>query len=298
MIEVIDLRLRSLDVDYNELSWRIKDTQEDVFEYTFQVLRSEAPAGPFEPISVPFSDRYLFQDRFTVPFHAARVLHYVLRVRNRVSGEEKDFGPVDIQPEADLVAREIRRHMQLLFREFSGRRCWLLPVRTFGQRCTCWEPRLQKRLRSGCPSCYDTGFARGYHNPIEVWAQIEPEPMQEQTSSVGAVHSSDTSAKVANIGNLKPRDLLIEPENRRWRVMAVSQTEHGRAGTHYDVRLHEVPEGDVEYAIELKMEEALRDLALAPARNFTNPHNLESFEREEIPGIFALYGTTYTDPNR
>jgi hypothetical protein len=73
----------------------------------------------------------------------------------------------------------------------------------------------------------------------------------------------------------------------------VSQTEHNRARILQEAQIHEVPPGDIEFGIPLRMEEALKDLWLSPARNYTNPHNLESFESEEIPGIFSLYGTTY-----
>ena len=49
--------------------------------------------------------------------------------------------------------------------EFAGRRCIVLPVRTFGQRCGCFNATLNKRTRSGCPTCFDTGFIRGYMYP-------------------------------------------------------------------------------------------------------------------------------------
>lgn len=299
MLKIVGLKVRSLDVDYHELSWALEDTQVDVLDYTFQVLRSEAPEGPWEPISVPFSDRYIFIDRFAHPFHAARLMHYKLRVSNKITSDTWDTDSVNYQPDADLIAKELRRHMNLLFREFTGRRCWLLPVRTFGQRCTCWNPVLHKRNKSGCKLCYDTGFVRGYHYPVETFIQIDPgSNLSEQTTNVGAMQQQNTTARVSDIGVVKPRDLIIEPENRRWRVTAVNQTEQSRAAIHLELTLHQIPSSDIEYDIELKLDQPLRDLALSPPRNFTNPHNLESFEQEEIPGIFALYSTTYTDPNK
>ena len=299
MLKVVGLKVRTLDVDYHELSWMLEDTQVDVLDYTFQVLRSEASEGPWEPVSVPFTDRYLFVDRITHPFHAARLLHYKLQVKNIITGESWDSDEVDLQPEADLVARELRRHMNLLFREFTGRRCWLLPVRTFGQRCTCWNPVLQKRKISGCRLCYDTGFVRGYHYPIETFIQVDPgSNLAEQTTNVGAMHQVNTTARVSDVGIVKPRDLIIEPENKRWRVTQINQTEQSRAAVHLELTLHQIPPSDIEYAIELKLNQPLRDLALSPARNFTNPSNFESFEQEEIPGIFSLYSTTYSDPNK
>jgi hypothetical protein len=72
----------------------------------------------------------------------------------------------------------------------------------------------------------------------------------------------------------------------------VSQTEHGRATVHQELQLHEIPPKDIEYRIPLEMSKALKDIWLSPARNFTNPQNLEGFEDAELPGVFNLYGRT------
>jgi hypothetical protein len=300
MLAITRMRIRSLDVDYWQLSWQLEPTQEDVLDYTFQVLRSESHAGPFVPVSDAFSDRYVFFDRIIVPFHPERVFFYKLAVRNRVTGASEEFGPYDPQPESDLIAREMRRHFQLLFREFSGRRCWLLPVRTFGQRCPgCWVPGMQQRTRSGCVQCYDTGFARGYHHPIEIWCEVETGSPRTRDSVAGTPKNSvNTSMRCVDVGVVKVGDVLVEGENRRWRVTTVNSTEHGRATILYDLGLFEIPPGDVEFQIPLDLGMALKDLWLSPARNFTNPHNLGNFGDEEIPDIFNLYPGTYTDPNR
>lgn len=290
MIKITDLKVRSLDVDFNELSWKIENTGEDVLDYNLQVIRSESMAGPWDVLSEPFSDKYLFYDRFNKPFHNWRALFYSVRVTHKQTGEQKEYGPVQQQAEPDLVTRELRRHINLLLREFAGRRCWILPLRTFGQRCpSCWHDRLQKRTKSGCRTCFDTGFARGYMHPIEVFAQIDSSPPTvDAPNAPGRV-----TGRVVDIGNIKPRDILIEGENIRWRVVAVNQTELARAPVHQELQLQEIPASDIEYAIPLNLDMALKDMWLTPARNYTNPHNLQSFEDEEIPKVFGLYSSTY-----
>ena len=293
LITVQDLRVRSLDIDFHEVSWRLDSTSEDVLDYSFQVLRSESPSGPFEPLAPAFFDRFLFVDNTIQVAHRWRKYYYLVRVEHLQSGDKKDFGPASQDPEADLLAVELRRHMMLLLREFAGRRCWVLPVRTFGQRCTCWNSTLQSRKRSGCALCYDTGFVRGYLSPIETWLQIDPSPKSEQTSNTGPLQQSNTTARAPYFPAMKPRDIIVEGENRRWRVVQVNQTEQVRAAVHQELQLHEIPPKDVEFAIPLKMDEALKDLWLSPSRNYTNPQNLDSFEREEIPSVFSLYPSTY-----
>jgi len=561
-IELKEIRVRSLDIDFNELSWKLVDTSEDILDYNFQILRSESPSGPFEPLGGIFQDRYFFIDNTIQAGHRWRKYFYNIRVTNVPSGDHKDFGPVAKEPEADLVAAELRRHMQLLFREFAGRRCWVIPVRTFGQRCflpgsmmqgavigasrahyegkavqlttkkglrlsvtanhpvltmqglvpaqsvcvgdylvsylgesevgiltvssegdeqkapalaedvfgalaklsqpqaaraggedfhgeakyfvgdvevvgsygslllhrqsafseqagqhilvappprefagvglcaehalfqglptssgssvssahlslascraksvpapvlrlgqtaqanspllqcraealsrntalpsqllqrgagliafdevidvcvedylghvfdfetltgwivangivtsncSCWNSTLKQRQRSGCLLCFDTSYVRGYMHPIESWIQFDPSPKTEQQTNVGPQQQSNTTARMCFYPSLKPQDLIIEPENRRWKVVQVSTTEHLRAVVHHELQLHEVPPKDIEFSIPLNLEKALKDLWLSPSRNFYNPQDLNSFLDAEAPGIYDMY---------
>lgn len=309
-IEVRNIRIRSLSVDFHELTWEVAPTNQDIFDYTFQVLRSEAPAGPWEPVSAEMEDRYLFIDNRIKVGNKYRVYYYLIRVKNKASGDTKDFGPASKSADPDLLALEVRKHINLLMREFVGRRCWILPVRTFGQRCPgCYNPTLKSRTRSGCRTCYDTGFARGYHNPIESWLQFDPSPADNQQTNLGEMQQSNTTLRMGYFPPVKPKDIIIEPENKRWRITQVSATRRLRAVVHQELQAHEIPVTDSEYLIELDLgtgrvkgcdgEELrpllLKDLFFAGSRNFTNPQTLESFERDEIPGIFSLYGTTYPE---
>ena len=284
------LKIRSLDLDFYELSWTVSNTLDDILDFEFEVQRSEAPAGPFASISKPFQDRYLFIDNSRPVSHRYRNFFYRILIRHRASAAVSYSEIVSREPDADLYAQAVRKDMQLLFREFIGRRCWVLPVRSFGQRCpSCWNASLQKRNKSGCITCYDTGFAKGYHSPIETWISIDPSANAEQNSSTGPTQQNNTTARFAYTPQVKPRDLIIEPENRRWRITSVTTTEQVRAPLHQEVQMHEIPDKDVEFAIPLVLDNALRDLWLSPSRNFTNPHNLESAMNEDLANALNMF---------
>lgn len=289
-LAIKEFRVRSLDIDYNELSWKLADTSEDVFDYTFQVFRSESPSGPFDELTGPFQDRYLVIDNTLQTGNRWRKYFYKIRISRLANTADcTDTEAVTKDPDPDLVALELRRHHQLLFQEFAGRRCWVLPVRTSGQRCrSCWNPQLRQKSRSGCKVCYDTGFERGYLHPIEQWLQIDPSPKTKQVMNVNSSQQSNTTMRMAWYPPLKPDDLIIEAENRRWKVVTVSQTEKGRATLHQEVSLHEVPGKDIEFAIELDLKAALRDLWISPSRNFSNPMNLEAVE-DTVPDFLDMY---------
>lgn len=295
-LQVFNIRVLSLSIDYNQITWCVEDTMKDVLDYTFQVLRSESATGPFEPASVEFEDRYQFIDNRVKVGDIYRQYHYVIRVRNKQTGETQDFGPNAKAPEPTLVAMELRKHMNLLMREFIGRRCWLLPVRTFGQRCAaCWNPRLKKRTKSGCRTCFDTGFTRGYHQPVEFWISLDPQPSDNQESNLGRIQQQNTTGRAAHFPPVKPGDLLIEPENVRWKIRTRTTTQEQRAIVTQEVRVHRVPETDVEYTIDIDVGAPMESLFYTPSRNYSNPQNLDvNHPREfDFPGIYQLYENFY-----
>ncbi len=288
------LKVTSLDIDFHEVTWRVASTTHDVFDYDFQVLRSESVEGPWDALTPKFVDRYAFIDNAIQIANRWRMHQYIVRVFERSSGDYKDFGPVAHEPEADLLATELRRHIRLLMREFAGRRCIILPVRTFGQRCpACWNATMQVRTKANCLSCFDTAFARGFLHPIETFIQIDPSSKGEQNTNVGKTQQDNTTMRLGFYPSLKPGDIIVEAENIRWRVNGQTQTEHSRAAVHQEVTVHRLFEKDIEFAIPVKFSEALPNLYITPSRNFTNPQNFSNFESEEIPDIFSLYPSTY-----
>jgi hypothetical protein len=291
-IDVQRLRVRSLDVDLNEISWEIGPTSEDILDYDFRLKRSEGAEGPYEYITPEMEDQYLFIDNNIQRGHEYRQYFYRLEVRHKPSGDIKEFGPVQREEDPDLIGTELRMRMNLLMREFAGRRCWILPVRTFGQRCECWNETLGKSRYSGCETCFDTGFVRGYMSPIEAWVQIDPFPKAEQNSNVGPTQQSNTTARLGYYPPVKPRDILIEGENNRWRIVQVNSTQKHRAPVHQEVQLHKIPATDIEYKIPINMDDALKDIWLSPARNFTNPQNLEAAADTDVPDVFSIYPPT------
>ncbi len=285
------LRITSLDIDFHEVTWRLAATNVDILDYTFTVLRSESPEGPWDDLSGPFEDRYNFVDNAIQVTNRSSLYWYVVRVTEKLTGDKEDFGPVAHEPEPDLIATELRRHIRILMQEFAGRRCIVLPVRTFGQRCpNCWNNVLKKQMKSGCLLCYDTTFVRGYLHPIEAYIQLDPSSKSTRSTNVGKTQSDNTTMRLGYYPLLKPDDIIVEAENARWRVVSQTQTEHSRAPVHQEVQIHSIPTKDMEYAIPVHFEQALKNMYFTPVRNFTMPHNFTNFETEKMPDIFEMYG--------
>ncbi len=285
-------KVRSLTVGRMELTWEVEDTDVDVWDYTFQILRSESPEGPYEPITGTFEDRYIFVDSRVPTGAKFRQLWYKLRSTHKASSTVRDHGPVAHEAEADLVAEYIRKHEQVVFTQFTGRQCWLLKRRSFGTRChTCWDSTLGKRIRANCPDCFDTGFLRGYWNPILVWVQIDPPGQAKQNHGQQIGEEVLTSARLTFYPNVTRGDVIIEAENKRWRVTRLTRSERLRAPVKQELVLRQIQETDVEYSIPLNIEGALKDIQPSAPRTFENPADLQSAIDQRVPNVFANYLT-------
>lgn len=268
MLEIVQLLARTLDLQSIQLSWEIKPTPEEVLDYWFEVLRSEAEGGPWQEMTGRFEDRYLYLDNQVEATNPLRSLFYTLRVTRKSDPRDtQTFGPVSVGDEPDLIALEIRRTWDVTLHELNGRRCWLFPVRTFGSTCkNCYDNITQRVTNSSCPSCFGTGFARGFHHPIEMWMRFMPIP---STAGVGTRMQAEAPAAgyAGAFPSVKWKDLIVEPNNRRWRVGKVKVTE--RLGTilHQELDLAEVAIGDPEFNVPVNITN-LSKLAIAAERNY------------------------------
>lgn len=286
MIEVTRMVVRSFNLDHLDIFWEIAPVPgQEILAYDFYVLRSESAMGPWDVLGGPFQDVYRFRDVQANLLHKYRNLFYKVRVVHVPTGETKEFGPTAHNlPEPDLIAADIIRQEDLLFREFTGRRCWLFPVRTFGPHCVCYDPYTGRRSKNNCPSCFGTGWLGGFLSPIECWVQIEPNVKALQTTALQSQIPSDTVGTMISFPPVKPKDILIESENKRWKVDHVRETQRLRSTVRQMLGLHEIPRGDIEYALPVNV-----DLLQSPSsnRNFTNRQNTDN---EDYSDIFAAYG--------
>jgi hypothetical protein len=294
-LEVTSLIVRSFDLDHLDLFWEIgslsssreRETHE-IFDYDFYVLRSQdSPLGEYKEIAGPMRDQYRLRDIEVSLLHKWRQYFYKIKVVHRPTGETIVTEPQSHAAERDLTAAEIMRLEDKLFREFIGRQCILFPIRTFGPRCTCYDKTLQRTTLSNHLLCYGTGWLGGYHQPILCYIQIDPvaqsrteSPLQEQQTRV-------TQARMIAYPPVSPDDVIVEAENKRWKVVSMTPTERLRGKVHQELVIHELPRGDVEYALPVNLDAQL--FKPAATRNFTNPHNLEA-AREDISDMLNFFG--------
>lgn len=298
-VKITSLKVKSFDLDHLDLFWEISpvvgprrdEDRHEIFDYEFYIWRAgDSPMGPYEEIAGPLRDQYMIRDMQVSLLHKWRQYYYKIRVVHVPTETEEIFGPASSEGgDKDLIAAEIIRQEDILFREYTGRKCWLFIARTFGPLCTCWDRVLQRRTRSGHALCFDTGFLGGFMSPIEVHVQIDPEGKNSQATALGEIQPGDTAARMISFPPVSPRDILVESENTRWKVISVSNTERLRFPVHQELRIHAIPRGDIEYNLPLRFQpNELKKLTTSADRNFTNPQNLE--QDGDYSDIYSAFG--------
>jgi len=273
MLEVIKIAASTVDLNYTRLVWELRVTGEDPLDYDFYILRSGSAAGPFDVLAGPIRyDTYEFLDGDV--YHQNKFRRYFYRVRavHRGSGQVREY-PHDsaawVKARPTLIATELRRQERVLFREFSGRRAVLLPLRRFGRRCPrCWDPVAGRKVISQCLTCFDTTYVGGYLQPIEIFIQIDPSPKVQQNNAHGREGQDNTRARKSSFPPTMVGDVIVEAENIRWRITQVSTTQRLRAVAHEELQLHYIVPDQIEYEFPIFWPE---DFEASPAREFTNP---------------------------
>tara|TARA_B100001250_G_C19685520_1_gene737853 strand:+ start:216 stop:1112 length:897 start_codon:yes stop_codon:yes gene_type:complete len=283
VIKVTNIQVRSFDLGYLDLYWDISPCHEDINNYEFVVEKSDNEFGPYEDLTIPFTDRYHVRDNTVAGQHSFyRKIYYRIRVQERANTSNfeifPEVGGARLAAKPDLIALEMARINNLKLKEFTGRKVWVFTRKTSGQRCRiCFDDVSQRKLIANCSACYGTGWVGGYNAPIEAYALIVTPNEQTIHANVGNINLENTSMMMGNYPELSEGDIVVEAENIRWRVAStISKVSKARALIRQQAPVHRIPKSDVEYMLPINLsDEELRDLIVSPERNYTNPQTIE-----------------------
>jgi hypothetical protein len=153
---------------------------------------------------------------------------------------------------------------------------------------------MQKRTADRCLDCFGTGILRGYHNPMEVWVQIDPSTKMQQNNAQQIAQFVTSAARMSFYPDVKPGDVLIELENKRWRVQSVTLSERLRAPVKQELVIRQIEDKDIEFKLPLRLDKALRDIQPSPTRMYENATDIHSAIANRTSDIFEAF-MTYPD---
>jgi hypothetical protein len=86
---------------------------------------------------------------------------------------------------------------------------------------------------------------------------------------------------------IKPLDLIIDNQNRRYRVTESGGTAMSGVRVRAEIKMVLIQKGSIEDKIPLKVDTAT--IVLTPRRNFQNAHTQEASKTRDLD-VFSLYG--------
>jgi hypothetical protein len=274
MLRIICTSVRGFDIDSLTVSWEIDPIDKvafDINNYEFRVYRSSSPEGPFDLLTkTPLVDQFSYEDTTINRRSFWRKFYYKIEALDLSSNNTTSsiVHRAEVSPTLAsqmLIGLEIARRERLLLGGagttpgFVGVRCAAFVRRTFGQHCAeCWDDLLERKVSDKCTRCFGASYVGGYYDPIATYFNFNPSPQTSQIANFGEIQSSEADCWTTNYPLLSPGDLIIEPNNRRWRVQRVHMTEMLRVPIRQMVRLMEINRSDVEYLIPV--DDSLFDL--------------------------------------
>ncbi len=151
----------------------------------------------------------------------------------------------------ELKASEIQRREYLLLTKFTGVKSFLFKRRPYGLRCPrCWNVELEKVMDDHCPICLGTSYEHGYFNPITIYPQYDPTPLNLAKSYFGSNEVNQLGAWTIAIPGVEAEDILIRSGD--WSVYTVgniSATELLTVPVRQMMQLSQLSKFDVEYQL-------------------------------------------------
>lgn len=255
MLQITDFLARTISVDSIELSWTTSQQSQSPLDFTFLIERSESISGPYEEISPSFTNKFYYIDN-VIPYPTVwRTFYYKLKITDKAANSEY-AGPVYVGKIENLHALEIARLERIAFKQVAGTRLYVLPVKTFGEKCGCYDSITGKRLTQRCRTCFDSGFSGGYMDAVETYGQIGVYTKHTRNiPSAGGVEIEPitTTIRLVNYPIVKRSDIILDiKDNTRWRVVTVTAKKLGGCLISQDIQAVLVDTSNIVYEIELK----------------------------------------------
>ena len=139
-----------------------------------------------------------------------------------------------------------------------------------------------------CNTCWGTTFSGGYHYPVEMWAQVDPPEKADQATTSTHLQTQYSRVRTSPSPDVKPGDLIVDHQNRRWKVISVGGTTRLGVVVRQEISVSRVPKGSIEDKIPLKVDPSTA--VLVPSREYSNPRTLENEKLVDLDDMLSFYG--------
>jgi len=148
--------------------------------------------------------------------------YYTVTAVNNLAEESPVQVPVTQVQEASSptfyrLNEMVRRH-NIALNKLAGEEVYYWVRRTFGPRCSCWDPSRGQSYNVHCTDCYGTSYQGGFVALGWVKAIIDPPSTLMRIADMGWLMDGRSSIFVANFPLMKNGDLIVRKNNKRYEV--------------------------------------------------------------------------------
>lgn len=263
MVTIDQVTVSSYDLTSLTVSWTFEETWEDLTSYTINVYRSHnepvySVSGGFTLIYSGISavDTAEYEDTTVSGYRSYKWSDFYYAVVPYYSPTTTSGAmstPARLTTIPDPRAKEIIRREALAFKtRYGGKMFLVLKRKKTGTRCSaCYDSIMMRRTKENCVTCYDTSWVGGYWDPIQVSGSMSAMPRQTAINTFGEWEPQDGFIRLGPTPVLSPQDVIIDIQNRRWRVSDIRPLEKGQYIIQQQARLTRIVNTDVinEYPI-------------------------------------------------
>ena len=120
----------------------------------------------------------------------------------------------------------------------------------------------------------------GYYAPKQAYAVRPPIQVASQLTSLFELEVTDCIMWISSSPRVKSRDLVIDADGKRWRVISIRRSEKLWSLTRQTVQLREISKDQVDYDIGISTWE-VNQLTSSPLRQFIKANDIDSFRKAE-----------------
>jgi len=260
MLELINVFIDTLDIDALDIHWEVRNTGEQISNYSMDLYRSEAPVAitEFEYVASDIdlaSGIYTDNTLSRMSYSINRNIYYYLKVIETSSGINKNYGPYYMTTTPDYAAIEIirRKNIVLTNPRYGARTFKILKRRTWGDYCSrCFDPITQRSQDPSCTTCYGTGIEGGYFDSITLKGYRSQRSYRSLLNLFGVFEDTDVSFVMQGHPLLNVNDTLVDELNTRYKILdPVRHTEKGMYVLEQQVRADIIPTSDIIYKLDV-----------------------------------------------
>ena len=251
MIKVLEVAIEpQFSEGFMYVTFEIANTTENLSDYQFDILRSDASNGEFEYVGINIKN-FEFKDYSVNLLNDALEYYYKIRITNKLTDESYD---TDVEKTMTYNSEKYFSYLKIMNKMYledviANPPVKYLKKKRFGQYCECYDDVREKSTKQNCTKCYGTKFDGGYYPPIDIYVNYMSSPTKPENMSVTGTTIEETPMQLwtGDFPVISQGDVIVLHNGFRYRVISWASTDKGEKTLRQILQVQKIPYSDVIY---------------------------------------------------